>query len=466
MRKSKFHDLNISSATLIFTDLIVLSVVFYFFHKISNASISNNQEVMKYLVITTQYIFFTMPTQLTILAVGLYNEKIRENFNGIIVRLSVAFLLSYLFSLTLSLISSSIYFSSQPIELLYITAFTAIVVTRFIAVSCKYEHMGKRRILLLGHGKRANLISSTMRRATDRVNFEIVGYVKFAGDNVVDDRNIKQINLSVPLEKYIIEENIDEVVIALDERRNNLPSESLFYCKLHDIQITDVIDFIERETGQIAVNHIYPSFILYNKKSSDNWVFNFFKWIFNSFIGLIILSVTWPIIILTIICIKIEDGLRAPVFYTQKRVGLKGKVFSICKFRSMVVDAELSGEQMSGKSDSRITRVGRIIRKYRIDELPQLFNIFIGNMSFVGPRPERPQFTKQFEDSIPFYSHRHNVKPGLTGWAQLKYPYGDGLNDAREKLKFDLYYIKHRSLILDILILIRTSEIVIFGKGR
>ncbi|WP_197068515.1 TIGR03013 family XrtA/PEP-CTERM system glycosyltransferase [Photobacterium gaetbulicola] len=466
MRKSKFHDLNISNATLIFADLVVLSLVFYFINIHNTSSSPNNQDIVKYLVISTQFIFFTIPTQLTILAVGLYNEKIRESFNGIVVRLSVALFLAYFFSFSLSLISSSEYLFSQTRETLYIAALSALIVTRFIAISCKYEQMGKRRVLLLGHGNRAKLINSTMRRATDRVNFEIVGYIKFPGDKVVDEGNIKQIELSVPLEQYIIEQNIDEVVIALDERRNNLPSDSLFYCKLHDIQITDVIDFIERETGQIAVNHIYPSFILYNDKSSDNLITSFLNWLFNTFIGLLILSVTWPLIIITIICIKLEDGLTAPIFYTQKRVGLKGKIFSICKFRSMVIDAEKNGEQMSGKSDNRITRVGRIIRKYRIDELPQLFNVFSGNMCFVGPRPERPQFTKQFEDAIPYYSHRHNVKPGLTGWAQLKYPYGDGLNDAREKLKFDLYYIKHRSLMLDILILIRTSEIVIFGKGR
>lgn len=466
MRKSGFHDLNISSAILILADFVIVSLVFYFVSINNILSLQANHEPVNYLLLIPQFLFFTVPIQLAILAVGLYNEKIRERFNGIIIRLSVAIILSYIFTLSLSIVFSSFYLSDKTNELLYITALSTLIVTRFIAINCKYEQMGKRRILLLGYGKRAQLINSTMRRKSDRVNFDIVGYVKFKDDAIINDDKIKPIILTNSLEQYVIDENIDEIVIALDERRNNLPSDSLFYCKLQDVLISDVIDFVERETGQIAVSHIYPSSVIYNKKSSAHWMFEFCNWLFNTLIGLMILTLTWPIIILTIICIKFEDGLCAPVFYSQKRVGLKGKIFSICKFRSMVIDAEKNGAQMSEKSDSRITRVGRIIRKYRIDELPQLFNIFIGNMCFVGPRPERPNFSEQFEDSIPFYAHRHNVKPGLTGWAQLKYPYGDGINDAREKLKFDLYYIKHRSLILDILILIRTSEIVLFGKGR
>ncbi|MGF1723858.1 TIGR03013 family XrtA/PEP-CTERM system glycosyltransferase [Photobacterium nomapromontoriensis] len=466
IKKSGFHDLNISNAILIFLDFITLSFVFYF-------SIKNNelgQEVVQIsvesLIVTVHFLLFTLPIQLAILAVGLYNEKIRENFNGIIIRLVVAILLAYLFMVTLSLISPHYYLSSHTHELIYISALSALVFSRFIAINCHYERLGKRRVLLIGYGQRAQLIHSTMRRKTDRVNFDIIGYVKINGDKTYDDNYIKPIELTMPLEKFIIDNNINEVVVALDERRNNLPYNSLFHCKLHDIQVLDIIDFVERETGQIAINHIHPSFVLFNSKSDVNQLFEIFNWIFNTFVTLLVISITWPLIFLTIILIKIEDGIFSPIFYTQKRVGIKGKVFTIYKFRSMIEDAELNGEMMSSKSDNRITNVGYFIRKYRIDELPQLFNILIGDMCFVGPRPERPQFSKQFEHDIPFYTHRYLVKPGLTGWAQLKYPYGDNINDAKEKLKFDLYYIKHRSFILDLLILIRTSEIVIFGKGR
>ena len=170
--------------------------------------------------------------------------------------------------------------------------------------------------------------------------------------------------------------------------------------------------------------------------------------------------------IITVVLIKLDEGLRAPVFYTQERVGLDGEPFNIIKFRSMRLDAEKNGAQMACENDDRITKIGNILRKYRIDELPQMYNVIKGEMGFVGPRPERPEFVQQLIKTIPYYNERHNVKPGLTGWAQLKYPYGATETDSLEKLKYDLYYIKHRSFLLDILILIRTVEIVLFGKGR
>ena len=163
---------------------------------------------------------------------------------------------------------------------------------------------------------------------------------------------------------------------------------------------------------------------------------------------------------------KIEGGRHFPILYSQERVGLNGKTFSIYKFTSMRTDAEKNGIQWAQKNDPRVTKVGKFIRKFRIDELPQLYNVIIGDMYFVGPRPERPQFTEGFSHSIPYYNQRHSVKPGLTGWAQLQYPYGSSEKDALEKLKFDLYYIRNRNFTLDMLILLKTSEIILFGKGR
>lgn len=166
------------------------------------------------------------------------------------------------------------------------------------------------------------------------------------------------------------------------------------------------------------------------------------------------------------VLIKLEDGLRAPVLYSQKRVGFNERLFDIHKFRSMSVDAEAHGAKWASKGDPRVTRVGKFLRKYRIDELPQLWNVLRGDMCFVGPRPERPQFCHSLEKDIPYYRHRLLVKPGLTGWAQLKYPYGSSVKDAQEKLQYDLFYIKHRSFLLDVAILVRTSEIILFGRGQ
>jgi lipopolysaccharide/colanic/teichoic acid biosynthesis glycosyltransferase len=182
--------------------------------------------------------------------------------------------------------------------------------------------------------------------------------------------------------------------------------------------------------------------------------------------GFALLIITWPIMLITALLIKLDDGFKAPIFYFQERVGLDGQAFKIIKFRSMRIDAEKNGAQMASENDDRTTKIGKSIRKYRVDELPQIYNVMRGEMGFVGPRPERPEFVQQLIKNIPYYNERHNVKPGLTGWAQLKYPYGATEEDSLEKLKYDLYYIKHRSFMLDLLILIRTVEIVLFGKGR
>jgi len=276
-----------------------------------------------------------------------------------------------------------------------------------------------------------------------------------------------RINLEGSLVNYSLENNIDEIVVASDERRNNIPVDELFACKIRGIEITEILDFIERETGQIAVNLIYPSWIIYsNGFASVNYLRNALDWIFNASMALILFVFTWPIMLITIILMKLDEGIRAPIFYFQERVGLDGEPFNIIKFRSMRLDAEKFGAQMASENDPRITKIGNYLRKYRIDELPQMYNVICGDMGFVGPRPERPEFVQGLIKNIPYYNERHNVKPGLTGWAQLKYPYGATEADSLEKLKYDLYYIKHRSFLLDLLILVRTVEIVLFGKGR
>ena len=243
--------------------------------------------------------------------------------------------------------------------------------------------------------------------------------------------------------------------------------DELFACKIRGINIIDILDFIERETGQVAVNLIYPSWVIYsNGFASSHYLRNALDWVFNASMAAIVLLFLWPIMLLTALIIKIEDGIRAPVFYYQERVGLDGKVFRIVKFRSMRTDAETNGAVWATTNDKRTTRIGHFIRKYRIDELPQIYNVLRGEMGFVGPRPERPEFVQNLIRAIPYYNERHNVTPGLTGWAQLKYPYGATEEDAQEKLKYDLYYIKHRSFLLDLNILVRTVEVVLFGKGR
>ncbi|EHR42186.1 TIGR03013 family XrtA/PEP-CTERM system glycosyltransferase [Alishewanella jeotgali] len=417
-------------------------------------------------------VVFACSTMLCSLSLGLYDQKLRETHTGIIKRV----LLTQCFNL---LLLTVVVFNLSPamdpgFATLIVTSIIAVILVSGYRAFFRYHdisQLSRRRVLVLGSGERAAIIEKRMRRNVDRRYFELVGFVKIAGDKEGFIPAEKQVALPDLSELFDFSERnkIDQLVIACDERRNMLPVDLLFKCKTRGIDVTDILDFIESETGQIAVNLIYPSWVIYSNGLSLSQRFRTnLDYRLNVLLALITLALTWPLMLLTALCIYFEDGRKtgAPIFYRQTRVGFDGKPFQIIKFRSMRQDAEKNGAQWAVSNDDRVTQVGRIIRKYRIDELPQLFNVLKGEMGFVGPRPERPEFVTQLAKDIPYYSQRHNVRPGLTGWAQLKYPYGASAEDALEKLKFDLYYIKHRSLLLDLTILIRTVEIVIFGKGR
>ncbi|MBU1479798.1 MAG: TIGR03013 family PEP-CTERM/XrtA system glycosyltransferase, partial [Gammaproteobacteria bacterium] len=331
--------------------------------------------------------------------------------------------------------------------------------------------ISRRKVLILGSGERASIIERRMRRNVDKRNFEVHGFVFIDGDqlgHIPESKTIK-FDYKTDLYEYAVDNDIEQLVIACDERRNMLPVEHLFKCKTRGIDVIEILDFIEQETGQIAVNLIYPSWVIYSNGFEMNHRFKTsLDHRLNALLAIVVLCLLWPLMLITALAIYLDDGRRtgASVFYKQIRIGIDGKPFPILKFRSMRPDAEKNGAKWASVNDDRVTKIGGFIRKYRIDELPQLFNIIMGDMGFVGPRPERPEFVEKLVKEIPYYNQRHNVKPGLTGWAQLKYPYGSTTEDAQEKLKFDLYYIKHRTLLLDLVILIRTVEIVLFGKGR
>ena len=261
-------------------------------------------------------------------------------------------------------------------------------------------------------------------------------------------------------------QGIGEIVVAVDDQRLGLPVNELLQCKLAGIHITDVLTFVEREAQRIDVSLLKPSWLIFSDGCGNRGVRRWSMRIFDMFAAGLLLALTWPLMMFAVIAIKIEDGLRAPVLYSQERVGLNGKVFKVHKFRSMIENAEKGGAQWAQKNDMRVTRVGEFIRKYRIDELPQLFNILVGDMAFVGPRPERPVFVDQLTQELPYYGERHRVKPGLTGWAQLNYPYGASVADSLRKLEYDMYYVKNNSLLLDVMILLQTAEVVLFGRGR
>ncbi|UCC41562.1 MAG: TIGR03013 family PEP-CTERM/XrtA system glycosyltransferase [Candidatus Aminicenantes bacterium] len=259
-------------------------------------------------------------------------------------------------------------------------------------------------------------------------------------------------------------ENAKSVIVALDEKRGIFPDEELLKCKVSGINVIDGESFYERITGKLLIEKIKPSWLIF----SDGFVKSKISRATNRLVGLLLsalmLLFLFPLMLLVAVAIKLNS--RGPVLFVQERVGENGKVYTLYKFRSMVADAEKgSGPVWASEDDPRITRVGKLIRKLRVDELPQLWNVFKGNMSFVGPRPERPFFAEKLKKTIPYYNERFSVKPGVTGWAQIKYAYGASEEDALEKLKYDLYYIKNMSLVMDLTVIFHTAKIVLLGRG-
>ena len=469
MSSPNFRDLSAGSKSLVLIEFVCFASALLLSLYLNNLLnfVTFDIESIALNILFIHAIVFALVVQLSSLAMGLYNSKLRENFRGVVRRLLVSVAIGFFI---VSLINPFYGSGSLAIELLAISSLISLVIAsgvRYLTLQIDFFGFNKRNVLVLGAGERASIIEKRMRRDVDRQGFFMHGFVIMNGDTENGIVNENRITLTSSLVNYALEHQIDEIVVANDERRENLPVDELFACKIRGVEVTEILDFIERETGQIAVNLIYPSWVIYsNGFASANHLRNTLDWVFNATMGFFLFLVTWPVMLITALLIKLDEGFKAPIFYSQERVGLDGQAFSIVKFRSMRIDAEKNGAQMASENDDRTTKIGKFIRKYRIDELPQIYNVMRGDMGFVGPRPERPEFVQQLIKNIPYYNERHNVKPGLTGWAQLKYPYGATEEDSLEKLKYDLYYIKHRSFLLDLLILIRTVEIVLFGKGR
>ncbi len=321
------------------------------------------------------------------------------------------------------------------------------------------------KILVVGTGKTALDTAEAVWERRD-AGYRIVGFISENGAKPMDKLGQSIILGKGPdLESVIINQKIDRVVIAVRERRGAFPTEALLRMSLAgDVSIEECTSFFERITGKVHVDMLRPSWLIFAGRRRDGRIKAVFREMIHRVLALIGLVVSLPIGLLTAILIKLES--RGPIFYKQERVGKNGHIFKVIKFRSMRTDAESDGTPVwAVDNDERTTRVGRIIRKIRVDEIPQFWNILKGEMNFVGPRPERPHFVKQLATEISFYDHRHLVAPGLTGWAQIKYPYGASVADAIQKLQYDLYYIKNQSLTLDLVIVFETVKTVLFGKG-
>ncbi len=406
-----------------------------------------------------------LTTTVCLFAMGLYEPRMREGRSGVLVRTLGGFALA-------SAVTVVIFFLLPDFQvwrgvLLYtvLLSFSANLISRLTFSNVTDMDQFKSRLLVYGSGSAASTITSAMRRKTDRQGFTIVGFVRVDGEEpkVTGERII---NLRQPLAEYARQTEIDQIVVALDNRRDQTPTDELFKCRLQGVKVLNLVNFFEREAGKILVDFATPGWMTLTEDLRSNTSTSFTKRGFDICASLLLLMATWPLMLITALAIWFEDGLKKPIFFSQERVGLGGKAFRVLKFRSMSVDAEGDGKaRWATVNDSRITRVGAFIRRTRIDELPQIFNVLSGEMAFIGPRPERPEFVKQLTERIPYYNSRHAVKPGITGWAQLCYPYGASEDDARQKLQFDLYYVKNQSLFLDFMITLSTVEVVLFGKG-
>ncbi len=344
----------------------------------------------------------------------------------------------------------------------FLAVFTGIFVAHTGYLAWADRDGFKHRVLVLGTGRAAEPLTR-MRRRADRRNFELLGFRPVEGEESgVGDAVMVRPDDPLPVQVRAL--GASEVVVAVEDRRERLAVDELIECRMSGVMITEAHTFYERETGKLTLRSLRPSWLAFNDGWYDGVLRQAGKRTLDVTASLALLAVVWPLMVLTALAILIESG--RPVFYRQTRVGRDGSHFSLIKFRSMHQDAEAGGKAVwAVQDDRRVTGVGAVLRKTRLDELPQLLNVLRGDMSLVGPRPERPEFVDVLANAIPFYKERHRVKPGVTGWAQLCYPYGASEEDAAEKLQYDLYYLKNGSLFLDLVILVRTVEVVLFGKG-
>jgi len=351
-------------------------------------------------------------------------------------------------------------------ELLLLSGLAALFGTLAHRVYTMHSQSGTlmvRRVLIFGAGPEAEYVGKVLKRSDPDI--QIVGFYPRLTETVGDIPS----QLLLPREQSLSDTayalKVDEIIIAVQERRGGvLPLRELLDCKLSGIQVLGLANYFERALGQIRLDSLRVGWLIFGGGFRQGWGRTVVKRLFDTVVASVLLCLALPVMVVTAFLIVMEDGF--PIFYRQERVGLNGRLFNVIKFRSMRKDAEGDGKpRWATANDDRTTRVGRIIRKLRIDELPQLYSVLVGDMSLVGPRPERPFFVDQLTREIPFYAVRHSVKPGVTGWAQVSYHYGASVDDSIQKLQFDLYYVKNHTLFLDIVIVFETIGVVLTGRG-
>jgi sugar transferase (PEP-CTERM system associated) len=411
-----------------------------------------------------QGLVFAVVMLTSMTALGLYTRDVPRGNWSYYAKFIASFLLGWVTMTLVFYVYPDLFLGRGVFGIAFAGGFAAAAAARTVFFRVVDQKALQRRVLVLGTGTRAAGVGRLLRDDQDAQPFHLVGYLPLsAKDHHVDkDRILPD---SGSLLSIVYKYAVDEVVVGVRDRRGgSVPMSDLLQCKVEGVVVTDLSTFFERETGQVQLECLNPSWIVFSDGFEHGSYKYIVKRIFDVVVSVLLLGATFPIMVLTAILIYLETGL--PILYRQERVGEFGRMFGILKFRSMRQDAERNGTpQWARQDDDRITAVGRVIRKLRIDELPQIFNVLKGDMSFVGPRPERPFFVRDLAKQVPYYLSRHTVKPGITGWAQIRYRYGASVEDAVRKLQYDLYYAKNHSLFLDVVILLQTAQVVLFGNG-
>jgi sugar transferase (PEP-CTERM system associated) len=448
--------------TVMLTDAVICYLVFWFFlSRFSNSpewmTPTNLYGHLVVFVFTSLVIVSFIPTRF-------YSVVEYTRPFDLVVNTPTTFLLSFGFIAILSLFIESLSWLDWRMLIPITVMFLFLLIFRYILFFLVKKN--RERILILGITNQAREIIKTSQDTKFR-GYEIIGILTTMKNQIGEEfQGVKVLGLVSQVEEIVKAYTVDNIVVTLQERRGKMPVRELLQFKLADVRIQEGPSFYETVTRKIIIDEfLKPSWIIFEEGFFHGYVYGTLKHIRNVIISSILLAIFFPIFILVAILIKLDSP--GPVFFKQERVGLNGKIFKLLKFRSMHEDAETTnGPMYAQENDPRITRVGRVLRKMRLDEVPQFYNIFAGDMDFVGPRPERPFFVNELQKQIPYYYLRHMVRPGVTGWAQVNYTYGDSLKDAKEKLEYDLYYIKNTSWYLDALIVYLTIKEVLFLKGR
>jgi sugar transferase (PEP-CTERM system associated) len=397
-------------------------------------------------------------------ALGMYQINFREGIRNTLLRLMPSMVLALVLVTLIFYFFPSLFLGRGAIGLIFAIASIGILLARTLVFKSSESGMLRSRILFLGSGALAQECHELAISNIGHHDYDVVGFVP------VDHEEPKVLSRYLlpagqSMFSLALKHDVDEVVVAVQNRRGRqFPIQDLLDCKIRGIKVIDAAAFFEREACQIRVETLQPGWLVFGEGFNQSFARRLGKKIFDLSVSSMILILAMPVMLVTSLLIFLED--RGPVFYKQERVGTHGRSFMVLKFRSMGTNAEKSNTpQWASANDPRTTWIGKIIRKLRIDELPQVINVFKGEMSFVGPRPERPFFVKQLCQDVPFYNMRHSVKPGITGMAQVRYAYGASVEDSKQKLQYDLYYVKNNSLFLDIMILIETVQVVLLGKG-